>query len=489
MLSIYERVRSGNMDIRLVALAVGSEGVRRILAREKRRTESAPAVGGDYPSVPEIQFSGKKLTNSDMWDSGKRLPQSAMLVSEVTIGSKRIVPPKAVAQSCKMQIYRAQGVFAGAYEKAASMHMAQTGINQTFCKLIPLELPAQYYRRIIVSDYPSQPGSNSRSNAALTMFDLPAVLQTANETFAHKPAQYSTYFPMKKTAKFECTNLNVNFPIKAKVTFVQLKNASTQGSGLNVIQSPSNAVNNVLADMPVQHRGSDATAFAKSGIVGSSHKIYADGGQVGTFEGSYDWTMRSRYDFKRQPNYKDHFREVWSANYTIAPGGTRKIDFDNYFSLCPQHAGDYAQVNIDNAYTRDQIFALVQVEGVATPYYKVEKASTAAGPVTRRLWGRAQTCPSSFTTRMTMDLEMYVQKSLLANTDQAGGLYYRRNYLKLSGESNTSEQNYCDRNKIFHSDESFEASTGQTFGFIVPVESQKVMRGVDVRFNKVSDED
>jgi len=491
MMMLYENIRAGKIDIRAVMMQVGASGVKRILAREARSIKTAPAVGGDYPSQPTtVDVSGEKFSQSDMWSSGKRLPQSAMLESKLSLGSPKIVPSKSIAQPVKMDIYRAQGAFNGEYEKAPSMAQCSTGINDTYCKLIPLELPAQYYRRMIVSNYPSYDGSNARVANALTSFDLPDKTQVSGTGYIQTNASMrSTYFPMLKKATLECTNLNVNFPIKVKVTLVQLRNTSIQ-QDKNVVQNPFEAIGNVLEDMPLKHVGGDGVTSptAKAGIASLGHKIYCDANQSGAFNGSFDWKMRSKYDFRSQINYKDHFHEIWSANYTVAPGGTRKVALDNYFSLCPQHAGDYAEVNITNHYTRDQIFALLEVEGVATPYYKVEKSSNAAGPVTKRIWGRAQTCPSSFTTRMSMGLEMYVQKTLLASANEIG-IYYRRNYLKLSNEANTSEQYYlANTDFVFNNEEDFVASTALDHGYIFPVESQKVITGSAVRFNKVKDD-
>lgn len=472
----YEGIRRGDSQITMAVLQEGFEYSRRKLIGEKRDVTYSPGVGSEPNAFPLVAGSQPRMSGSDMWTGEKRLPQSACLRSKLTIGSPRSLPSKSVAQEAKMDIYSAQGTFNGEYTKAVSMLARSTGINATYNKLIPLELPAEYYRRILVSDYPSYSGSNSRETSALSMFDLPSKNQTGNSDFTQgEGLTRSTYFPMKKRAKLEITSLNTYLPMKVTVKLVQLKKG---GDGTNsVAVLPYSKISNVLADVPANHRIATGASTAHGTV--TNQKVYGDSGQTASdWYGSYDWLGRTGHSFHNHINFDDEFNCIWSAKYTVQPGGTRMIDLENTLSFCPQRSGNYADVAGANFFTQEQIFALVEVKGIPTPFYKVKKASNAPGPVTSRVWGRSLSCPANFTTKLDMGLSLYTSKDWRANGNIAGGIYYRKNYLIQQGETNVSEPivvtatgDYGGANQLFDSEAQFAADTSQSVGYITPVMS------------------
>jgi hypothetical protein len=458
--------------------------------REKRsvktdkRTDRPPTIG--FTLGP-----GKRpepATGAALYTKDAMLPIGSILTSEVKLGSSA-APPSSVAQRQTMRVYQASGQFGSdTLQKAPSHQQRTVGINQCMSLLIPAALPAAFERRMAVMKYPSYGGSVGGNDTAYQMFDNTAKSQTSTSTFAATTGtERSTYMPFNILSDLQITSLNESLGCTVDIKCVQLNRDIPNSYAIEKsVLEPKRILDACFNTMPTNYRV--AAPSAQQGKATNSQQIYGEISPTGDdfFTGSYQVVTMADKPIYNAPVFQDYFNVVHSARFKVGAGNSRRSIYNQFYSKCWQKQGNYATMKEDgnlNTYSREQYFYLITVQGDKVPYYKATRSGNVNTPVTSRLWDTGS-CPVFFTLKQTMDYTFYAGKDWNAGTT-TGGLWYRRNYLKVDRESNVSQVHDVIPSNIVSSEAEIitNASTGPVIKYIVPVSTDKHIIGAQIKTN------
>ena len=286
-----------------------------------------------------------------------------------------------------------------------------------------------------------------------------------------------TYVPNNQYASYSVTNLNKLLNMSVKMSLVQLKGSRTlyvSGAGVDNKRyiDPKAALRVALAAMPANNKVDNDFA-ALAGEATTNHKIWGfTNSECEKFIGAYTGETVFPYTLQSSPLFGDNFHVIKSINFNVGPGSTRQLNLRRFGSTCFQKMGNLDSITGSqpeqhmNWSPQERIFVLVEVKGAPNQSYYRYYNDPALTEQEKRTWSVAKSAPVQFTHSLKMDVELPLKQNINTDDTSQGGIVYKKNYMKITNESNVSATVHQPYDSIYQDE--FEIPLEQD-GYIFPV--------------------
>jgi len=265
--------------------------------------------------------------------------------------------------------------------------------------------------------------------------------------------------------------------MSVKMSLVQLKGSRTLYTiGANVDDKryidPKASLRVALSAMPANNKVDNDFA-ALAGEATTNHKIWGfNNPECEKFIGAYTGETVFPYTLQSSPLFGDSFHVIKSLNFNVGPGSTRELNLRRFGSTCFQKMGDLDSITGSSVEQRmnlspqERIFVLVEVKGARNQAYYRYNNDTSLTELEKRTWSVAKSAPVQFTHNLEMSVELPLKQNINTDSTLQGGIVYKKNYMKITNESNVSETVHQPYDSIYQDE--FEIPLEQD-GYIFPV--------------------
>jgi hypothetical protein len=464
-------------------------------------TAALKTAAGYAAAFGQEEVQGETTTTPSGGSLFKRyqLPPGSKLSSTISLG-RRAFPPNSVAQPAKATIFKSEfKAGTGDLVKGEAFRAKTVGFNRVLNVLVPLQMPELGMRRMSIMQNWNYASSHAPTDSELqAAYDTPSKdgFDKDDSTLISGGIGRKTYVPNNQYASYSVTNLNKLLNMSIKLSLVQLK--GIRGMYLNnsnIINlryiNPITALGTVLEAMPANNKV-DSAFTAHSGVANTNHKIWGFGAEeCEEFIGAYTAETVTPYTLQSSPTFEDNFHVIKSLNFNIGPGSTRELNLNRFGSTCYQNMGDFNQVTpsssqLDhrmNFSPRERIFVLVEIKGAPNQSYYRYLNITGQTEKDKRTWSVAKSAPVQFSHKLDMHVELPLKQDINtvsydASAGKLGGVVYKKNYMKITNETNVSATVHQPYDNIYPDETAIAAGTD---GYIFPIATNLEMSSSQVR--------